>query len=76
VLRMSDETTSSYCRECKGTLTEIDNRGQLLRGCMTCNISSTTKPFEDFPKDSPLRTPSHHAPRLWLRGKQWLGALF
>jgi hypothetical protein len=35
---MPDETTSSYCHECKRPLTEIDNRGQLLKGCMTCNI--------------------------------------
>jgi hypothetical protein len=33
---MSEE--NDVCRECKGPLTEIDNRGQLLRGCMTCNI--------------------------------------
>jgi hypothetical protein len=35
---MSDESTTSYCHECKQSLTEIDNRSQLLRGCMTCNI--------------------------------------
>jgi len=35
---MSDESTVSYCFECKRPLTEIDNRGQLLTGCMTCNI--------------------------------------
>jgi hypothetical protein len=34
---MSDESTA-YCHECKRPLTEVDNRGQLLRGCMTCNI--------------------------------------
>ena len=35
---MSDESAASYCHECKRPLTEIDNRGELLRGCMTCNI--------------------------------------
>jgi hypothetical protein len=34
---MSDEITVSYF-ECKHPLTEIDNYGQCLRGCMTCNI--------------------------------------
>jgi hypothetical protein len=29
---------SSYCFECKRPLVEIDNRGQRLRGCLTCNI--------------------------------------
>ena len=29
---------SSYCFECKRPLAEIDNRGQRLRGCLTCNI--------------------------------------
>jgi hypothetical protein len=29
---------TSYCFECKRPLAEIDNRGQHLRGCMTCNI--------------------------------------
>jgi hypothetical protein len=26
------------CRECKQPLVEIDNRGDHLTGCMTCNI--------------------------------------
>ena len=26
------------CHECKQPLMEIDNRGQRLRGCLTCNI--------------------------------------
>ena len=34
---MSDESGASYCFECKRPLVEIDNRGQHLRGCMTCN---------------------------------------
>jgi hypothetical protein len=29
---MSAESTASYCHECKGPLTEIDNRGQILKG--------------------------------------------
>ena len=34
---MSDEKTVSYL-ECRHPLTEIDNYGQRLKGCMTCNI--------------------------------------
>jgi hypothetical protein len=34
---MSEEGTDC-CHECKRPFTEIDNRGQLLRGCMMCNI--------------------------------------
>jgi hypothetical protein len=33
---MSDEDTVGF--EYKHPLTEIDNYGQRLRGCMTCNI--------------------------------------
>jgi hypothetical protein len=33
--KLSEKRTSSYCYECKGSLTGIDNRGQLLKGCMT-----------------------------------------
>jgi hypothetical protein len=35
---MSEEKTIDYCRECKRPLTEIDNRRQILRGCLSCNI--------------------------------------
>jgi hypothetical protein len=35
---MSDESTVSYCFECRRPLTEIDNRGKRLRGCTICNI--------------------------------------
>jgi hypothetical protein len=34
---MSDESTISYF-ECRHPLTDIDNYGQRLRGCITCNI--------------------------------------
>jgi hypothetical protein len=34
---MSEEA-ASYCHECKRPLTEIDNRGQILQGCLSCNI--------------------------------------
>jgi hypothetical protein len=33
---MYDEST--VCFECKRPLTETDNYGQRLKGCMTCNI--------------------------------------
>jgi len=32
------EDGTNYCFECKRPLTEIDNRGELLKGCLTCNI--------------------------------------
>ena len=35
---MSDEGRASYCFECKQALTEIDNDGTRLWGCMNCNI--------------------------------------
>jgi hypothetical protein len=35
---MTGESTVSYCFECKGPLTAIDNYGKRLTGCMTCNI--------------------------------------
>ena len=35
---MPEEHPAKYCRECKRPLTEVDNRGELLKGCMTCNI--------------------------------------
>jgi hypothetical protein len=34
---MSEESAKSLCFECKRPLVEIDNRGQRLPGCMTCN---------------------------------------
>ena len=35
---MPEESAKSLCFECKRPLVEIDNRGQRLHGCMTCNI--------------------------------------
>jgi hypothetical protein len=35
---MSQESAVDYCFECKRPLAEIENRGQHLRGCATCNI--------------------------------------
>ena len=35
---MPEESAKSLCFECKRPLVEIDNRGQHLHGCMTCNI--------------------------------------
>jgi hypothetical protein len=35
---VSDDGAKSLCFECKRPLVEIDNRGQRLHGCMTCNI--------------------------------------
>ena len=35
---MSEKSSASYCFECKQALTELDNYGQRLKGCITCNI--------------------------------------
>ena len=35
---MTSVVAKSLCFECKRPLVEIDNRGHLLTGCMTCNI--------------------------------------
>jgi hypothetical protein len=32
---------SARCNQCKQPLTEIDNRGERLTGCVTCNLGST-----------------------------------
>ena len=36
--REGPEDDAVTCRECRQPLVEIDNRGQRLSGCMTCNI--------------------------------------
>ena len=30
--------SDNECKECGQPLIEIDNRGQQLRGCLTCNV--------------------------------------
>jgi hypothetical protein len=35
---MTDECRVACCHECKRPLTAIDNYGERLTGCMTCNI--------------------------------------
>jgi hypothetical protein len=48
---ISDERSASYCIECKQQLTEIDNRGKRLRGCMNRNIWwSLTGARRGYPK--------------------------
>jgi hypothetical protein len=37
---MTDDNTAR-CNQCKQPLTEIDNRGRHLTGCVTCNLWST-----------------------------------
>ena len=33
-----DAITAESCKECGQPVVEIDNRGQRLHGCMTCNV--------------------------------------
>jgi hypothetical protein len=35
---MADEDRLGRCNHCKQPLVEIDNRGQRLTGCLTCNL--------------------------------------
>ena len=32
---------AAHCNHCKRPLIEIDNRGEQLTGCLTCNLWST-----------------------------------
>jgi hypothetical protein len=36
-----EDNKTSCCNQCKRPLTEIDNRGEHLIGCMTCNLWAT-----------------------------------
>jgi hypothetical protein len=35
---MTDDDSIACCNQCKQALTEIDNRGERLTGCLTCNL--------------------------------------
>ena len=35
---MTDEEQIARCHNCKQALIEIDNRGERLTGCLTCNL--------------------------------------
>jgi len=35
---MTDDDKIAVCNQCKQPLTEIDNRGEHLTGCLTCNL--------------------------------------
>jgi len=37
---MEDSDKVTTCDQCKQALTEIDNRGERLIGCLTCNLWS------------------------------------
>ena len=37
----ADADRITCCNKCKQPLIEIDNRGKLLKGCLTCNLWST-----------------------------------
>ena len=37
---MKDGDKVATCDQCKQALTEIDNRGERLIGCLTCNLWS------------------------------------
>jgi len=36
-----DADRITCCNQCKQPLIEIDNRGERLKGCLTCNLWST-----------------------------------
>ena len=54
----ADWKAPAYCFECKRPLIEIDNRGQRLRGCMTCNIGDATPKMAPPEADAAHRTQS------------------
>jgi hypothetical protein len=35
---MTDDEKTACCNHCKQALIEIDNRGERLTGCLTCNL--------------------------------------
>jgi hypothetical protein len=37
----ADADRITCCNQCKQPLIEIDNRGERLKGCLTCNLWST-----------------------------------
>ena len=41
--KMADDDKSACCNHCKQPLIEIDNRGERLSGCMTCNLWTTAE---------------------------------
>ena len=53
--------TADDCRECKQPLTELDNGGQYLRGCLTCNIWWTDT--QRSPGPAPTGASAYVAPR-------------
>jgi len=38
---MTDDDGIACCNQCKQPLIEIDNRGERLTGCLTCNLWAT-----------------------------------
>jgi hypothetical protein len=38
---LMDADRITCCNQCKQPLIEIDNRGERLKGCLTCNLWST-----------------------------------
>jgi hypothetical protein len=38
---MTDEDEIACCNQCKQALSEIDNHGERLIGCLTCNLWAT-----------------------------------
>jgi hypothetical protein len=40
---MTDDEKVACCNQCKQSLIEIDNHGERLIGCMTCNLWATAE---------------------------------
>jgi hypothetical protein len=38
---VAEDDNSACCNQCKQPLTEIDNHGERLTGCVTCNLWAT-----------------------------------
>jgi hypothetical protein len=39
---MTEDHKITHCNHCKQAQIEIDNRGERLTGCLTCNLWATT----------------------------------
>lgn len=62
---MTDHDSTARCNQCKEVLIEIDNRGERLTGCLTCNLWSAAdgKRWKRLSEED-LRA-LHHLRRSW-----------
>jgi hypothetical protein len=61
-----DADRITCCNQCKQPLIEIDNRGERLKGCLTCNLWSTVdlKLWKRLSEEDPPCAPHAKAPSV------------